>query len=75
MSVRLPKRIDETLTSYAASVGMGKSSVMVQAVDEWLRTQDHPLIHFVQTNTGERRAALVEGPDRKSTRLNSSHCT
>ena len=39
-----------------------KSSVINTAVDEWLRMQDHPRVRFVGIETGERRAALIDGP-------------
>jgi hypothetical protein len=36
---------------------------VVQAVDDWLRMQEHPQLRFVTTNTGERRAKLIDGPE------------
>jgi hypothetical protein len=36
--------------------------VVIRATEEWLRMQAHPRIYFVSTNTGERRAALLSGP-------------
>lgn len=41
---------------------MKKSSVVVGALREWLRTEAHPGVVFVKTVTGERRAALAVGP-------------
>ncbi|ACV80790.1 hypothetical protein Namu_4511 [Nakamurella multipartita DSM 44233] len=32
------------------------------AVSEWLAMQAHPRVRFVTLETGERRAALVDGP-------------
>jgi uncharacterized protein (DUF433 family) len=50
------------LESFARRKGATKSSLIVAAVHEWLAVQAHPLVHFVSTVTGERRAALVSGP-------------
>jgi hypothetical protein len=36
---------------------------MSRAVGEWLRLQSHPQIRFVEPVPGERRAALVDGPE------------
>jgi hypothetical protein len=60
--VRFPDTVDSGLTSYARKVGATKSSVVVGAVDEWLRMQAHPGIVFATTVNGERRAALAVGP-------------
>lgn len=60
--IRFPEGIDRALTDAARRAGSAKSTLAVRAVDEWLRMQAHPGITFVPTNTGERRAALVRGP-------------
>jgi len=44
-------------------MGSRKSTVIAQAVDEWLRLQAHPKIHFVSPVPGARRAALIDGPE------------
>lgn len=60
--VRLPSEVDRAIAEYARRAGTPKSTVIVKAVDEWLRMQAHSRIMFVTTNTGERRAALLSGP-------------
>lgn len=60
--IRLPDDVDKALSSYATRVGAGKSTVISQAVSEWLRTEAHRGIAFVTELTGERRAALINGP-------------
>lgn len=61
-NVRFAEPIQESLSHYVHRTGQTKSSVINTAVDEWLRMQAHPRIHFVSIETGERRAALVDGP-------------
>lgn len=61
-NVRFPDQVDKKLAEYARQAGANKSSVVVGAVREWLRMEAHPGIIFVTTMTGERRAALVSGP-------------
>ena len=61
-NVRFPETIDQGLADYARSVGAKKSTVVVNAVREWLRMQAHPGVVFVTTVGGERRAALTAGP-------------
>ncbi|AYY12335.1 CopG family transcriptional regulator [Actinobacteria bacterium YIM 96077] len=61
-NVRFPDQVDRNLAEYARQTGANKSSVVVSAVREWLRMEAHPGIVFVTTVTGERRAALVSGP-------------
>lgn len=61
-NVRFPEPIDRRLAEYARGVGARKSTVVVQALQEWLRMEAHPGIVFVKTITGERRAALRVGP-------------
>src|SRR5437868_4887426 len=61
-NVRFPEPIDKRLADYARSIGAKKSTVVVEALQEWLRMEAHPGIVFVKTVTGERRAALAAGP-------------
>ena len=61
-NVRFPEPVDKRLADYARSVGAKKSTVVVEALREWLRMEAHPGIVFVKTVTGERRAALATGP-------------
>ena len=61
-NVRFPDAVDRHLRSYAHRTGTRKSTVVVDAVREWLRMQAHPGVVFVTTVTGERRAALAGGP-------------
>jgi hypothetical protein len=58
----MPPELDSALASFARRKRTTKSSLIVAAVGEWLATQAHPQIHFVTTVTGERRAALLAGP-------------
>lgn len=62
MNVRFGEPVHETLTRFAHRTGQAKSSVVNTAVSEWLAMQTHPRIRFVTIETGERRAALVDGP-------------
>jgi hypothetical protein len=61
-NVRFPEPIDKRLADYARSIGAKKSTVVVGALQEWLRMEAHPGIVFVKTVTGDRRAALAAGP-------------
>ena len=61
-NVRFPESVDRGLSDYARQSGAKKSTVVVSAVREWLRMQAHPGVVFVATVTGERRAALLVGP-------------
>jgi uncharacterized protein (DUF433 family) len=54
--------MDDAVSAYARRTQSSKSAVILRALREWLVTQGHPLIHFVPTLTGERRAALLAGP-------------
>ena len=63
MNVRLPQRVSDALNAHAKKTAKPKSAVVSMAVDEWLRLQDHPSIRFVTPITGQRRAALVDGPE------------
>lgn len=61
-NVRFPEAVDRGLADYARQAGAKKSSVVVGAVREWLRMQAHPGIVFVASIGGDRRAALLAGP-------------
>jgi predicted transcriptional regulator len=61
-NVRFPDPLDKRLGEYARKIGARKSTVVVSALNEWLRMEAHPGIVFVTTTTGERRAALTTGP-------------
>ncbi len=61
-NIRFPDALDQDLAEYARRTGVPKSTVVVGAIREWLRMQELPGIVFRATNTGERRAALVSGP-------------
>jgi len=43
--------------------GAHKSTIIAEAVVEWLRLQDHPAIRFVTPVAGVRRAAISDGPE------------
>lgn len=60
--VRFPAEIDRAIAEFARRAGTPKSTIVIRAADEWLRMQAHPRVIFVTTNTGQRRAALVSGP-------------
>ncbi len=62
-NVRFPDPVDRHLAEYARKIGAPKSTVVVNALREWLDMQAHPGIVFVSTVTGERRAALAAGPE------------
>ena len=63
INVRLPRNVEGALDAYVRRVRGHKSTVIAQAVDEWLRLQAHPQIRFVTPVAGMRRAALVDGPE------------
>ncbi len=52
-NVRFPDAVDQGLADYARQAGAKKSTVVVNAVREWLRMQTHAGIIFVPTITGE----------------------
>jgi hypothetical protein len=62
-SVRLPSKIEARLQDFIKRSGIAKSAVISRAVGEWLDTQAYPDICFVTAAGGERRAALVDGPE------------
>jgi hypothetical protein len=61
-NVRFPEAVDNGLADYARETGAKKSTVVVNAVREWLRMQAHPGVVFVAATGGARRAALSAGP-------------
>ena len=61
-NVRFSEPVREALTRFAHRSGQTRSSVVNTAVSEWLAMQAHPRVRFVTIETGERRAALVDGP-------------
>ena len=63
MSVRVADPVDDALSQYVERAGWGKSRVVNTALDEWLRIQGHPGIRFVPLPSGQRIAALVDGPE------------
>ena len=62
-NVRFAEPTQDSLTRYVHRTGQTKSSVINTAVSEWLAVEAHPRIRFVQNVTGERRAALIDGPE------------
>lgn len=61
-NVRFSAPVDDKLTKFSRRTASSKSGVVNTAVSEWLRMQDHPAVRFVAEVTGERRAALNDGP-------------
>jgi hypothetical protein len=61
-NVRFPEPVDRRLGEYARRTRAKKSVVVVVALQEWLRMQEHPGVVFVPSGAGERRAALAGGP-------------
>lgn len=62
VSVRFGEAVSDSLAQFAHRTGQAKSSVVNTAVSEWLAMQSHPRVRFVAIETGERRAALADGP-------------
>ncbi len=62
MNIRFASGVEEHLASFVKRHAQTKNSVVNTAVAEWLKMQAHPRIRFVQVETGERRAALIDGP-------------
>jgi hypothetical protein len=63
LSVRLPEVVSESLNTYVSERSANRSTVVTQALDEWIRLQAHPGIRFVTLPTGDRVAALERGPE------------
>ena len=63
MSVRVSDSVGEAVAEYMDETGWNRSSVIETALLEWLRLQNHPGIRFVTLVTGQRVAALVDGPE------------
>lgn len=61
-NVRFTEAVNDALTRFVKTTGQTKSSVINSAVEEWLRMQLHPSIRFLAVETGERRAAVIGGP-------------
>lgn len=61
--VRFPTELEARVARRARAAGSPKSKVVVTAVREWLLMQEHPQITFASTNTSERRARLMNGPE------------
>lgn len=61
-NVRFSEPVREALARFAQRTGQTRSRVVNTAVSEWLAMHDHPRVRFVTIETGERRAALVDGP-------------
>lgn len=60
--IRFPADLGHAVTEAARRAHVSKSQMVIRAVDEWLRMQQHPRVTFVTTNTGARRATLMCGP-------------
>ncbi len=63
LSVRLPEPISQSLDAYASGHALRRSTVVIRALDEWVRLQSHPGIRFVTTANGDLVAALERGPE------------
>ncbi|HJA03259.1 MAG: hypothetical protein ACTH2J_08475 [Candidatus Microbacterium stercoravium] len=61
-NIRFSSGVEERLASFVKLNAQSKNSVVNTAVSEWLRMQAHPRVRFIGIETGERRAALVDGP-------------
>lgn len=57
-TLRLPSATAERLSARSKRIGMAKRTLAQRYLDEALRHDDHPLVHFVGGHTG-RRATLV----------------
>jgi hypothetical protein len=62
-NVRFTESVEDALARFIRQTGRTKSAVINTALYEWLTMQSHPLIRFRTAETGERRAALVDGPE------------
>ncbi len=62
-TLRLPEGVAERLQRRSRVVGAAPRSLAARYVDEGLRHDDHPLIHFVDGETGRRAALLGTGLD------------
>ncbi|WP_035281570.1 hypothetical protein [Brevibacterium album] len=62
-NVRFAESIEEALARHIRRTGHTKSAVISTAVYEWLAMQEHVSIRFRTAETGERRAALADGPE------------
>lgn len=63
ISFRIPQELADAVAESAANWRVGsESGVYRRVIEEWLRSQRHPEVRFVDGPAG-RRAALVCGPD------------
>jgi len=62
-TLRFPEGIVERLQRRSRAAGAAPRSLAARYVDEGLRHDDHPLIHFVDGETGRRAALLGTGLD------------
>lgn len=63
LSVRIPDSTLERLTERADLIQAPKTSVAERYVEEGLRMDDHPAIHFVDGPTGRRPSIVGTGLD------------
>ena len=63
VSVRLVRDVEQSAESFMGETGWNRTTLINTALDEWLRVQAHPGIRFVPTPSGQRMAALVNGPE------------
>lgn len=62
-SIRLPERTVERLRTTSRARGEAPRTTAQRYVEEGLRREDHPLIHFVDGPAGRRPAVLGTGLD------------
>jgi uncharacterized protein (DUF433 family) len=62
-TLRLPEGVAERLQRRSRVAGATPRSLAARYVDEGLRHDDHPLIHFVDGETGRRAVLLGTGLD------------
>lgn len=62
-SLRLPEATVKRLTKRAARAGAAPRSLAQRYVEEGLRRDEHPLIHFVDGPAGRRASVLGSGLD------------
>ena len=63
LAVRLPDTLGASLQPIEEETQLDTPSLVARAVDEWLRMNDHPRIRFTTLPSGQRMAALVQGPE------------
>ena len=62
LSIQLSEETAERLASIAGNLGMAPQALAERYVEEGLRMDKYPLVHFVDGPAG-RRARLLGGPD------------